>query len=337
MQAVRITTITRQAAAHLTQEGKKAILAVESDILGLEDIPTTGSGDFKAIVGPTVITSLAGNVERLSHLTPVFKPGCDEVTGDVVWSNEEADKFPWNFKDFLEKQASGRITARLCSVPTGVTFPQPNGTVYLGWEGTDVKWFWSAGEPEFSANWVVTKEEYVNPNPETYRITFLTSTKVPPERSLAQDPSTAQLMFTKEGDPWYLPNIFNTDVVAAKAIIAPTFGFTRLFGQFVPIFESTVPTEPTGCVSTLTGPVKLTVAPGIFGFPWVFQSGCDGYTITALASAIPSDVKFPEGGKLYLVWNLANTVQWQWCVDEVPSNVIWTIEKFSRTQPENSK
>jgi len=81
------------------------------------------------------------------------------VVGGVKLSLNSADKFAWRFE---EKENGYTIAARQGSIPDGVTFPQPNGTVYLVWEGTEVKWSWSHGGTPCNAIWLMKEVRHLH-------------------------------------------------------------------------------------------------------------------------------------------------------------------------------
>lgn len=66
-----------------------------------------------------------------------------QLSGEVRLSLEDDnDRFPWRFENQGENGVT--ITAREESIPDGVVLP-PGGSVFLVWEGSEVKWEWSGG------------------------------------------------------------------------------------------------------------------------------------------------------------------------------------------------
>lgn len=170
---------------------------------------------------------------------------------------------------------------------------------------------------------------------EPVKISILTNAKVPPARYLAQDttPNAGSIILTVDGDVWFL-NSVNPDGGGeggggnskVKTIHAPNLGLLQVVAQLFPVFED--PTPETGGVTSLTGNLGLS-ASSDDAFPWVFGERDGGVTITALASAIPSSVTLPTGGRVYIVWQASGRVGWQWSggvVEQVPPNAIWVVE-----------
>lgn len=74
------------------------------------------------------------------------------------------------------------------------------------------------------------------------------------------------------------------------------------------------------------GELRLSVAVSGKEYPWEFVKLADGSaTITGRA---PPGPLFPEGGRVYLVWELPNAVKWQFAggfVEEIPPGATWTV------------
>eukprot|EP00752_Nemacystus_decipiens_P002169 g2065.t1 len=351
MEFFKISTVTEQFPNQLAQgKGGKVVLAGEGDVWILENIFTTEGGDNRAIIAPRL-----GMLQALASLAPVFKQDCSEPQdrGEVRLSLEdENDRFPWRFE--MSGGGDGlTISAREESIPDGVVLPS-GGKVFLVWEGTEVKWAFGGGVvPAVPPNalWRVEKVEQPKDTLEQVKISLFTPEFVlPPERFISQEDGGAVALAAK-GDTWLLRSSSTGSHGASKGgppsppkvntILAPNLGSLNVLAQLAPIFPAMPPSacdeaeadhsdkpahDDAATNVEQRGDLRLSIAAAGEEYPWTFvQQPEGGVTITGQA---PPGLGFPEGGRVYLVWELPNAVKWQFAggfVEEIPPRATWVV------------
>lgn len=146
-----------------------------------------------------------------------------------------------------------------------------------------------------------------------------------------------------------------------NAILAPRLGGLNVVSDLAPIFPAEQPqpqsqpqqtqTQTPACPAgggepnvhddddaarRFSGELGLGIAVSGKEYPWVFAERPDGgaagaVTITGQA---PPGLGFPEGGRVYLVWELPNAVKWQFAggvAEDVPPGATWTVASLRGT------
>lgn len=136
----------------------------------------------------------------------------------------------------------------------------------------------------------------------------------------------------------------------ANAILAPTLGSLNVLAQLAPIFPAKPPLQqqlaachdaagdggnkPTHDTVEQRGDLRLSIANSGEEYPWTFIERPQGGT--TVSGQAPPGLGFPEGGRVYLVWELPNTVKWQFAggfVEEIPPRATWTVAPVRDAAP----